>query len=85
MRAKDYKKRNSFSYKIKMWFYRLTLRDVMSTSKIIIISVINFIMVVLGFLILFFGPSFFWENEMKLGVRFRECKLYYTYFIINIK
>lgn len=59
MRAKDYKKRNSFSYKIKMWFYRLTLRDVMSTSKIIIISVINFIMVVLGFLILFFGPSFF--------------------------
>jgi len=58
MRAKDYKKRNSFSYKIKMWFYRLTFRDVMSTSKIIIISVINFIMVVLGFLILFLGPSF---------------------------
>ena len=59
MRAKDYKKRNSFSYKIKMWFYRLTFQDVMSTSKIAIISVINFIMIVLGFLILFFGPSFF--------------------------
>jgi len=59
MRAKDYKKRNSFSYKIKMWFYRLTFRDVMSISKIVIISVINFIMAVLGFLILFFGPSFF--------------------------
>ena len=59
MRMKDYKRRNSFSYKIKMWFYRLTFRDVIFTSKIIIISVINFIMVVLGFLILFFGPSFF--------------------------
>jgi len=58
MRVKDYKKRNSFLYKIKMWFYRLTLRDVLSTSKIVIISIINFIMVVLGFLILFFGPSF---------------------------
>lgn len=59
MRMKDYKKRNSFSYKIKMWFYRLTFRDVILTSKIILISVINFIMVVLGFLIIFFGPSFF--------------------------
>lgn len=58
MRAKDYKKRNSFSYKIKMWFYQLTFRDVMSASKSAVISIINFIMVVLGFLILFFGPSF---------------------------
>lgn len=58
MRAKDFKKRNSFSYKIKMWFYRLTFRDVISTGKFIILSVINLIMVVLGFLILFFGPSF---------------------------
>lgn len=67
MRAKDYKKRNSFSYKIKMWFYRLTFRDVISTTKIVVISTINFIMVVLGFLILFFGPSFLWEIKMKLG------------------
>lgn len=58
MRAKDYKKRNSFSYKIKMWFYRLKFRDVISISKIVVISIIDFIMVVLGFLILFFGPSF---------------------------
>ena len=58
MRAKDFKKRNSFSYKIKMWFYRLTFRDVIFTGKFIILSVINLIMVVLGFLILFFGPSF---------------------------
>lgn len=58
MRARDYKKRNSFSYKIKMWFYRLTFRNVISTSKTVVISIINFIMMVLGFLILFFGPSF---------------------------
>ena len=58
MRAKDFKKRNSFSYKIKMWFYRLTFRDVIFTGKFIILSAINLIMVVLGFLILFFGPSF---------------------------
>lgn len=59
MRMKDYKKRNSFSYKIKMWFYRLTFRDVASMGKTAIISVINFIMLILGFLILFLGPSFF--------------------------
>jgi hypothetical protein len=58
MRVKDYKKRNSFSYRIKMWFYRLTFYDVIFTGKIMIISVINLIMIVLGFLILFFGPSF---------------------------
>lgn len=59
MRMKDYKKRNSFSYKIKMWFYRLTFRDVTSMGKTAIISVINFVMLILGFLILFLGPSFF--------------------------
>lgn len=59
MRLKDYKKRNSFSYKIKMWFYQLTFRDVTSMGKTAIISVINFVMLILGFLILFLGPSFF--------------------------
>ena len=58
MRVKDYKKRNSFSYKIKMWFYRLTFRDVVSMSKIAIFSVINFVMLILGFLVLFLGPLF---------------------------
>lgn len=59
MRIQDFKKRNSLSYKIKMWFYHLTFWDIISISKGMIIFIINFLMVVIGFLLLFIGPAFF--------------------------
>ena len=59
MRANDKKIRNSLKYKIKMWFYRLTFRDVKKGIKIFYETVFEIIILILSFLLLFIIPAFF--------------------------
>ena len=51
--------RNSLSYKIKMWYYRLTFRDIKHAVKIVLGFVFEFIMVFLGFVLIFLIPALF--------------------------
>lgn len=51
--------RNTLSYKIRMWFYRLTLEDVINVIKKIVYYTFNSIMLLLAFLMLFIFPHFF--------------------------
>lgn len=51
--------RNTLQYKIKMWFYHLTFRDVEKCSKFIFMILSEIIMTIIGFLILFVLPAFF--------------------------
>ena len=51
--------RNTLQYKIKMWFYHLTFRDVEKWGKILFITLSEIIMMIVGFLILFVLPAFF--------------------------
>ena len=59
---KHYKRnyRNTLTYKIKMWFYRLTFRDVRNTIRICGITIVEFIMCIIGFIILIILPAFFY-------------------------
>ena len=59
MRMRDYKKRNSFLYKIKMLFYRLTFRDIKVSLKKIFAVAIEFVIALLGFLFIFSFHGFF--------------------------
>ena len=51
--------RNSLSYKVKMWFYRLTCRDIKYIVKIIFSFMLEFIIIFLGFISIFILPAFF--------------------------
>lgn len=51
--------RRAWSYKIKMWFYRLTFRDIKVSLKKIFSVVIEFVIALLGFLFIFSFHGFF--------------------------
>lgn len=50
--------RKTLRYKIKMWFYRLTFRDVENTTKKFFLMLFEIVISGLGFLILFLLPVF---------------------------
>ena len=50
--------RKTWQYKIKMWLYRITFRDIKNGSKIFFDFVIEIIMAILGFILLFIIPAF---------------------------
>lgn len=51
--------RNSIWYKIDMWFYRLTFRDVKNACKKVGNIVFEFIIALIGFLMIFIFPALF--------------------------
>lgn len=57
MRKNDWKIRNSLKYKIEMWFYRLTFRDVKQGIKIIFNFMFEIIIAILGFIFIFVIPT----------------------------
>ena len=59
MRYYDRKRRNSFIYKMKLWFLRVTFRDIVSYIKAIIFFLFNFIIVGIGFIMIFIVPHLF--------------------------
>ncbi len=59
MRYQDYKRRRSFQYRVKMWFYRLTIEEVKACFKICFFSIIKFIIMGLSFILLFIIPHLF--------------------------
>lgn len=56
---KDFMRRKSLTYKIKLWFYRITTQDVISGFKSVLCFSIEFIMCLLMFSLLFIIPAFF--------------------------
>lgn len=52
--------RKTLLYKIKMWFYHLTFRDIKNFIQNGIYFILEIIMVVLGFIIIFILPAFFY-------------------------
>lgn len=59
MLKQDKKIRNSWQYKIKMFFYRLTLQDIKNTSNSIMRLLFEIITAVLGLIVLLLLPAFF--------------------------
>lgn len=51
--------RRAWSYKIKIWFYRLTFQDIKVSLKKIFSVVIEFVIALLGFLFIFLFHGFF--------------------------
>lgn len=51
--------RNSIQYKINMWFYRLTFQDIKNIYKKIGNLVFEFIIALIGFLMIFIFPALF--------------------------
>ena len=51
--------RNCLSYKIKMWYYRLTFRDIKHMIKIICSFAFEFVIALLGFILFFIFPALF--------------------------
>ena len=51
--------RNSLSYKIKMWYYRLTFGDIKHALKVGCSFVFEFIIALLGFILFFIFPALF--------------------------
>lgn len=59
MLKQDKKIRNSWQYKIKMFFYKLTLQDIKNTSNSITRLLFEIITAVLGLIVLLLLPAFF--------------------------
>ena len=59
MLKQDKKMRNSWQYKIKMFFYKLTLQDIKNTSNSITHLLFEIITAILGLMVLLFLPAFF--------------------------
>ena len=59
MRYYDKHKRNSLIYKMKLWFLRMTFRDIVSYMKNISLTLLDFVMIGIGFLIIFILPHLF--------------------------
>lgn len=59
MRYYDKYKRNNFIYKMKLWFLRVTFRDIVSYMKNISLTLLDFVMIGIGFLIIFILPHLF--------------------------
>ena len=51
--------RNCMSYKIKMWYYRLTFGDIKNILKKVSSFVFEFIIAFLGFILFFVFPALF--------------------------
>ena len=51
--------RKSLSYKINIWLYRLTFQDIKKVIINIILTMLEILMTLLGFLIIFFLPALF--------------------------
>lgn len=51
--------RKSLSYKINMWFYRLTFQDVKKVINNITLTILETLMILLGFFIIFLLPALF--------------------------
>lgn len=56
---KDRNYRKTLQYKIKMWFLRLTFRDVRYGIKISFLTVFEFVTAIVGFVALFIFPALF--------------------------
>lgn len=59
MRHYNRKRRKSFNYKIKMWFLRVTFRDIIRYCKILFSWINEFIIIGIVFILLFILPHFF--------------------------
>lgn len=51
--------RKTFQYKIKMWFSHLTFQDIEKATIISIKFIIDILMCILGFILVFILPAFF--------------------------
>jgi len=51
--------RNSFNYKIKMWFLKVTFRDIIKYCKILFSWINEFIIIGIIFILIFILPHFF--------------------------
>ena len=51
--------RNSLSYKVNMWIYKLTYQDIKKTTKNIVAILLEIIMGVIGFILIFIFPALF--------------------------
>lgn len=54
-----WRSRNRFSYKVKMFFYRLTFRDIEDMLSNICFIVFEIVTAILGFLFIFIFPALF--------------------------
>ena len=59
MRYYDKKRRNSLIYKMKLWFLKVTFRDIASYTKYIFLILFDFVIVGIGFIIMFILPHLF--------------------------
>lgn len=59
MKRRDFIKRNSLIYKIKFWFYRLTIKDIKKYFNICFNFINEFILILIIFLSIFIVPAFF--------------------------
>ena len=51
--------RKTLRYRVKMWFYRLTFKDIKCAMRICAIAIFEFIMCAIGFIILMVLPALF--------------------------
>lgn len=51
--------RKSLSYKINMWFYRLTFQDIKKVFNNITLTILEMLMIMLGFFLIFIFPALF--------------------------
>lgn len=51
--------RNSIQYKITMWFYRLTFRDIKNSCKKVSNIIFEILIALIGFFMIFIFPAFF--------------------------
>ena len=57
MYKQNWKIRNSLKYKIEMWFYRLTFRDIVHGMKEIFNFTFEIVIAILGFIFIFIIPA----------------------------
>ena len=53
------KYRNTIQYKIKMWFLHLTFGDIIKWTKIVVNFILEILITILGFIVVFILPAFF--------------------------
>lgn len=54
-----WRSRNRFSYKVKMFFYRLTFRDIENMLSNVCFIAFEIVTAILGFLFIFIFPALF--------------------------
>jgi hypothetical protein len=55
---KDFKRRNSLTYKVKFWLFHLTGQEVKKALSLVVYYGIEFLMCALALGLIFFGPAF---------------------------